>query len=150
MVLVGHHIVNSSNIGALLRLADAFNLEKVIFTGDIPLDTRKVKKVSRNAHQFVEWELATSTHQVLDHLRQNNFVIIGLELHPDAVPLNTYSFPKKNPIALVVGNEQEGIPETILTKCDGVVYIPMLGKNFSMNVASASAIALYEISSSRD
>ena len=131
----------------MLRLADAFNLEKVIFTGVENIDTRKVKKVSRNALQFVNYELAYSTLEILDIMRSQGRYIIALELHPNAIPLKTFQFPIQKDIALVVGNEISGLPESILTICDTIVYIPMQGKNSSMNVTSATAIALYEISS---
>ena len=147
MILLGHNITNSANIGGLLRLADAFNVEKVVFTGNIGIDTRKVKKVSRNAHQFITWELAQSTMDLIQKFKSDKKSIIALELNSEAIPIKSFKVPNPNNLVLIVGNEKDGIENEILKECDSIIYIPMLGKNYSMNVTSATAIALYELSS---
>jgi len=145
MILVGDNIVNSTNIGGLLRLADAFAIEKVVFTGNILLDTRKVKKVSRNTHRSVNWEIANSTSEVVKNFKKQNVIIYGLEIHESSIKLEDIKVSKNENIALVVGNEQEGLSEAVINLCDKLIYIPMLGKNHSMNVTSATAIALYNL-----
>ena len=52
-------------------------------------------------------------------------------------------------IALILGNERHGISASVLTKLNKSIYIPMYGKNSSMNVAQAAAIAAYTIINNR-
>jgi tRNA (guanosine-2'-O-)-methyltransferase len=68
---------------------------------------------------------------------------VGLELAEGAQPIPDVTIAAE--VALVVGHEDRGLSRVALARCDELVYIPQLGKIASLNVATATAIALYEV-----
>ena len=145
IILVCDNVTNSSNIGSLFRIADAFGIEKVIFCGEtIPLG-RKMTKTSRATEKVVTFEAYESVSEVVSDLKKQEYSIISLEITNSSSPIHTFQFSKEKPIALIVGDENFGISEEVLKLSDTVIHINMFGKNSSMNVVQASNIALYEI-----
>ena len=68
---------------------------------------------------------------------------VAIELTSDAVSLPELEL--ENDVALVVGHEDRGVATATLAVCDAVGFIPQLGKVGSLNVATATAIAIYEV-----
>lgn len=77
-------------------------------------------------------------------LRSSGFAIVGLEQDERSVLLSDYAPPEK--VALLLGEEVEGIDVNLLNECDDLVEIPMKGKKESFNVSVAAGIALYGLS----
>jgi tRNA G18 (ribose-2'-O)-methylase SpoU len=73
------------------------------------------------------------------------FELAALALSPDAVTLDEYAAAPPQKVALVVGTEGDGLSRAALAAADTVVTIPMLHGVDSLNVASASAVALYAL-----
>ncbi|MGL5112386.1 MAG: TrmH family RNA methyltransferase [Flavobacterium sp.] len=146
IVLVCDGLMFQSNIGSIFRISEAFGVEKIFFFGpEIQMNPRKINKTSRNTHLHVPYQLCDSKDVVLDFLISNNFEIIALEISSQSVPLENVSLPENKKIALLVGNEIEGISECFLKSSHQIAHITMFGKNSSMNVVQATGIALYEI-----
>ncbi|KAL6079332.1 TrmH family RNA methyltransferase [Balamuthia mandrillaris] len=80
-------------------------------------------------------------HTLLDYKRQG-YKLIGLEQTNNSQDIHGFAFPRK--MVLVVGNEASGISEEILAMMDAVVEIPVWGLPYSYNVATSTAMALYE------
>ncbi len=145
IILVCDNVTNSSNIGSLFRIADAFGIEKVIFCGEtIPLG-RKLTKTSRATEKVVRFKISDSASEIVSALKKQEHTIISLEITNNSLPIHTFQFSKEKPIALIVGDENFGISEEVLKLSDAIIHINMFGKNSSMNVVQASNIALYEI-----
>ena len=86
--------------------------------------------------------LRRSLVPVLKRFKAERYQIVGLEQTSNSVSLHDFEFSKRT--VLVVGNEREGLSEAILNVLDHVVEIPVFGQPNSYNVASATAMALYE------
>lgn len=130
--------ISSENLGLILRSADIFGAKKVIYYGGAPEQTQKIKRLSRNAAVDMVY---TDNSDILEYLKEQGYKILALEITDTAEPLNKIDFGDKS--CLVVGNEQHGIPQDILNKCDKAYYIEMASKNISsLNVAVATSIAL--------
>ncbi|WP_299126917.1 TrmH family RNA methyltransferase [uncultured Winogradskyella sp.] len=143
--LVCDNINNAPNIGSLFRIADAFNIEELIFCGDnVPLGKR-ITKTSRSTQKYVKHKLNTDINAVIKALKTSNHYIIALEITDLSIELNQFKLKTDQPLALVLGDENFGICEDVLHMADTVVHINMYGNNSSMNVAQATSIALYEI-----
>ncbi|EKD86850.1 MAG: tRNA/rRNA methyltransferase [uncultured bacterium] len=144
--IVLDNVLDTYNIGAIFRLADAVAAEKVIICGqsEIPPHTR-IKKASINTTEWVSWEYASSAKEAIDQLRLtiDHLQVVAIELDKRAVPYDKfdYSFP----IALVVGHETTGVSKEVLDVSDGIVELPMSGVNISLNVMVSLGIVLYEI-----
>ncbi|MDO5980289.1 TrmH family RNA methyltransferase [Flavivirga spongiicola] len=145
ITLVCDHVTNAPNIGSLFRISDAFGIEKLILCGDhIPLG-RKMTKTSRATEKAVNFEIFKSASKIVEALKSNGYQIVSLEITDTSKPIHNFKFSIEKPIALIIGDENFGVSETILNRSDAIVHIDMYGQNSSMNVVQATNIALYEI-----
>ena len=71
--------------------------------------------------------------------------ICALEQVVDSVPLREVSLPKDKTIVLIVGNEVDGVDDTVIARCDQVIEIPQFGTKHSFNVSVSAGITLWEI-----
>jgi len=139
-------ILDTYNIGAIFRLADAVGAKKVFLCkgSETPPNSR-IQKASVNTWQWVEWEYFADTKSAIDDLRLtiDDIKIVGVELSDKSIPYTEEDY--KFPVALVVGHETDGISDEILALCDTVVELPMCGINTSLNVMVSLGIVLYEV-----
>ncbi len=144
ITLVLDNIRSAYNVGAMFRTADAVGVSRVVLCGiTAHPPNAKLEKTALGATDVVPWSYFAATGWALDELRAAGVAIVALETAPEATPIYDYDWP--NPVALVVGNEVTGISADVLARCDAVVSIPMVGAKNSLNVASAAAVALYDI-----
>lgn len=145
IILVCDGVTNAPNIGSLFRIADAFGIEKLILCGENISIGRKITKTSRATEKVVNFEIIESVSEVVNHLKNNNYQIISLEITNTSTPIHTFKFSTEKPIALVIGDENFGVSEAILNSSNHIIHIEMFGQNSSMNVVQATNIALYEM-----
>ena len=140
------NILDTYNVGAIFRLADAVSAEKVILCGgtETPPHTR-IKKASINTTEWVEWQYASTAVEAISNIKSqiSNIQIIAIEQSSKSVPYDKadYSFP----IALVVGHETTGVSKEVLKMADQIVELPMWGVNVSLNVMVSLGIVLYKV-----
>ena len=142
LIVVLDHVTNSYNIGAFIRLADAFAIEKVIVCGALTISDKKMKKASRNEAKWVEVEYSDSTPETLQHLLDNGHTIYSVELCQASVDYSSVAYAA--PSVLVLGNERKGVSEEALKLSHHQIHIPMFGMGNSLNVSTAGAIVLAE------
>lgn len=146
--VICHNIRSRHNVGSIFRTTDGAGVSKIFLCGITPTPPHpNIEKVSLGAEKFVAWEKRKETWRVIDELKREGFGIIALEQDKKAILLsqtdNRCRFAKK--VALIVGNEVEGLPQSILKLADKIIYIPMLGKKESLNVSVAFGIAIYNL-----
>ena len=132
------------NVGSIFRTADAgaaAHLHLCGMTAHPP--HKKLEKTALGAFDYVPWTYYERNRDCLDALKALGLPIIAVETVDDAVPYHQFAWPR--PVAFVLGNEENGINERVLRRCDGVVRIPMQGYKQSINVATAFGIILYGI-----
>jgi tRNA G18 (ribose-2'-O)-methylase SpoU len=131
------------NLGAILRIADAFGVDAVLIGGSCPDPlARRVVRVSMGAALrlpvFVEDDLIGSMGRIrLDH----GFELIAADAHPDALPVDRVARPDR--MALLLGSEAFGLDADWLAMADRRVTIPMRAGADSLNVAVAAGILLH-------
>ncbi len=140
VVLVLDHVTNSYNIGAFIRLADAFAIEKIIICGELTISDKKLKKASRNEAKWVTIEYSDSTTTSIENLKDKGYGIYSIELCSDSVDYSEVTY--STPCALVLGNERKGVSEAALKLSHQHIHIPMIGMGNSLNVSTAGAIVL--------
>ncbi len=145
ITLVCENVTNAPNIGSLFRIADAFGVEKLIFCGESISLGRKMTKTSRATEKVVNFEVNKNSLKVVESLKKVGYNIISLEITSNSQPIHSFQFSNEKPIALVIGDENFGVSETVLKLSDSIIHIDMFGQNSSMNVVQATNIALYEI-----
>jgi len=126
------------NLSRVVRAAGCFGVQRVIACGNPKLDTT----ISRDANEIVVVEARRSLEPVLESLRSDGYVLVGLEQATGSQVLFEFQFARRT--ALVAGSEREGIADEILQMLDAVVEIPIYGLPHSHNAATATIIATYE------
>jgi len=142
LVLVLDNVTNSYNIGAFIRLADAFAIEKIIICGELTISDKKLRKASRNEAKWVCLEYSDNTITSLQTLKADGYTVFGVELCHQSVDYKDITYPAKT--ALVLGNERKGVSEEALKLSDQLIHISMFGMGNSLNVSTAGAIVLAE------
>ena len=143
IVVVAHDVRSAHNVGSVFRTADAAGLAHVYLTGITPHpDHRGVAKTALGAQDAVPWTAEADLDALLARLRAAGTTIAALErtpgaVAPEAVPLGAF------PLALVLGNEVDGVPEAVLAGADLVIGLPQWGVKASLNVSVAFGIAAY-------
>lgn len=103
----------------------------------------QIDKVSLGAEKWVPFEQVKDLKRKIKKLKKRGVQIIALEKSKESMDIAKAKFNKQ--VALIVGNEVDGVEDDILEMCDQVVHISMFGRKESLNVSVATGIALYEI-----
>lgn len=146
LYVVLDNIRSRENVGSIFRTADGVGVNKIYLCGITPIPPHeKISKAALGAEQHVSWEYRAKTWQVLRELKNLKFEVVGLEQTKSSKNVFEYKSLKNKKIALIVGNEVQGISPKILKYCSEVVHIPMRGKKESLNVSVATGVALYTL-----
>jgi tRNA G18 (ribose-2'-O)-methylase SpoU len=150
MVVVLHNIRSLHNVGSIFRTSDALGVEKIYLCGftPTPLDRfgkvrQQLSKVAIGAEEVVPWEKRGETWRVIDALKKDGYSIYAIEQNKRSIPHNRA--PKKKKVALVVGHELRGLPESVLKRADKILEIPMAGTKESLNVSVAFGIVGFSL-----
>lgn len=126
------------NLSHIIRTCGCCGVTKVICCGA----AKVLQKVARDGAETVDLEVHRSLPPVLKRLKAEGHRLVGLEQTTGSQVLHQYAYPRK--AVLVVGNERQGLTPEVLQLLDDVVEIPVYGLPYSYNVATATAMALYE------
>lgn len=143
LVAVVPDVRSAHNVGSIFRTADAAGVTRVVLCGfSATPEHRGVAKTALGAQDSVPWTVVPDVHEALATLRAEGFTVAALErtptaVSPEAVPRDAF------PLALVVGNEVEGVAPDVLGAVDMVVGLPQYGTKASLNVSVAFGIAAY-------
>lgn len=145
LYVVLDNVLDTYNVGAVFRLADATAVKKILLCGytETPPNTR-IKKASINTVDLTDWEHFEKTEDAIADLRSKikDIKIVAVELADNSIDYTKADYGY--PVALIIGNETHGISEDILALCDQIVELPMMGVNVSINTMVSLAIILYK------
>ena len=129
-----------------MRSHRAFGGTQIAFVGhERPWQFKKnTQAFSRRLESQLNTVYLRNDGELLDWCDESGLSCIALEISPSAIPLPHYDFPPN--VALVCGNEANGVPASLLTLCAATVVVPQTGPVGSLNVAMACSIALYSYS----
>ncbi len=140
------NVLDTYNVGAIFRLADAVAAEKVYLCGQTETPPNpKIKKASINTWRWVDWEYAETAVSAVSGIRNqvSGIKIVAIEQNKKSIPLS--ALKPELPLAIVVGNETYGVSKDILKVADEIIELPMYGINKSLNVMVCCGIVLYKI-----
>jgi len=145
--LVLDNIIDTYNVGSLFRLADAIACQKIYLCGDMEYPpSSKIHKAAVGTEAWVPWEKVDKVTEVTKLLREKGVQIICVEQHKKSTDYRLLTTEKvKFPLAIVCGNETDGISKEVLAESDLIVELPMLGINRSFNVWGSTAVVAYKI-----
>ena len=142
-IVVIDNVVDTTNIGAIFRAAAALGIDGVLLTTTScdPLNRRAVR-VSMGSVFLVPW---TWLQGPVSSLHQWGFRTAAMALTDHSVPLDYPPLMQEPRLAIVMGNEGDGLEAHTIAEADYVVRIPMSHEVDSLNVAAASAVAFWEL-----
>lgn len=145
LVIVLDNIRSLNNVGSVFRTADCLGIGKIYLcgiTGKPP--HRDIHKTSLGAENSIEWNYLESVTALLNQLKSQDYHLCALEQTDNSIDIREFQTTDK-PIALILGNEVEGVSDEAIALCDTVLEIPQFGTKHSFNVAVSAGIALWEI-----
>lgn len=122
------------NVGGIIRTANAFLIKEIVISEE--------KYQQSSSVGTFRWENIVVQKEVIAYLREKEYQIITLEQHPKSVSIWDFRFPVNS--AIIVGHESAGLPDQLVDQADYSIEIPQFGLVESLNVATATSIALYE------
>lgn len=144
-VIVLDNIRSMNNIGAIFRTADAFRLQKIYLCGITATPPhREINKTALGATQSVDWQYFDNTIECINFLKQNNYTICSLEQTANSTMLHEIIVPKV-PIAIIVGNEVDGVQQEVVNMSDKIIEIPQFGTKHSLNVSVSCGICIWDL-----
>lgn len=142
-VVVIDGVVDTTNIGAIFRSAAALGIDGVLLTRDScdPFNRRAVR-VSMGSVFLLPWAWLDGPVSGLGRL---GFKTVAMALTPHSIALDDARLKAEPRLAIVMGNEGDGLPHDTISATDYVVRIPMAHQVDSLNVAAAAAVAFWEL-----
>ena len=135
---------SAHNVGSIFRTCDGANAAGLYICGYSPVPPhRHLAKTALGAVDIVPWQHCEDVDDAINELRAQGVQILAMEKTESSVSL--WDFPLQFPVALVMGNEAEGLSERTMELCDATVHLPMRGLKNSLNVSVAFGAALYEV-----
>ena len=143
-LLILDGVGNPHNLGAIVRTAAFFGLTRIVISGHkeqaAPSDA--AYRVARGGLEHVTVYRAERLAEALKRLKKD-YLVVGAALERGK-PVEAY-WEAAKPIALVLGNEEEGLPRDTIAQCDGIVMLEGGGAVQSLNVAATAAILIHEL-----
>jgi len=145
IVVVMDQIRSMHNVGSVFRTADAFLINGICLCGFTPQPPhRDIHKTALGATESVDWMYYEQTTDAVIALKNQGYKVYAIEQTEGSIPLNQF-VKTEEPIAFVFGNEVDGVDQSVIEFCDGVIEIPQWGMKHSLNISVAAAVVLWEL-----
>lgn len=149
IIVILDNIRSMHNVGSIFRTGDAFLIDGIFLCGYTPQPPhRDINKTALGATETVTWEYFPSTLEAVRLLKERGRTVYAIEQAENSIPLHLLP-AKTGGIAVIFGNEVEGVGDEALKLCDGCIEIPQFGMKHSLNVSVAAGIVLWELAKGR-
>ena len=137
-------VMTPVNVGSITRLAAAYGVERLWLAGaTASVHHPGAGRTAMGTDRFLDVVDTITVPDAVAQARADGLQIVALELAQGAVPL--FEADLASDVCVVVGHEDHGVSAAALAGCDVLAYLPLVGKVGSLNVATATGIALAEI-----
>ena len=145
-VFVLDQITDPQNLGAILRVADAFGVDFIVIPEHDSAGLTSVAiKASAGASEWVPVTRVTNVARSLESLKTAGFWVYGADASGEAIDATDLT----GKVAIVLGSEGKGIRRNVLDHCDATIGVPMRGHVDSLNVAASAAVMAWEVTRQR-
>jgi tRNA (guanosine-2'-O-)-methyltransferase len=143
LALILESVESPFNTGSIVRTAAAYRVEQIWLCGSTArLDSSNVKKTAMGTERYLTVDTVPKASDAIRAAHDEGYAVVGVELTDSAHPMHELDLG--DAVCLVVGHEDRGLTPSTIAACDLVAYLPLAGRVGSLNVATATAIALYE------
>lgn len=145
LVVVLDNIRSQNNVGSVFRTADAFRLQGVFLCGITASPPhREIQKTALGATESVEWQYFNTTIEAVKQLRDQGYTILAVEQTEGSTLLTDFTPDPGEKLAVIFGNEVNGVEEEVLEQVMGCIEIPQFGTKHSINVSVAVGIVIWD------
>ena len=149
LAVVLDNVRSAYNVGAVLRTADAFRVEKAFMCGITACPpSAEIHKTALGAEDTVEWEYRPDTAVAVAELVSQGYTVFAVEQAEGSEMLQSFT-PPEGKCAIVLGNEVKGVSQQVVDMCAGCIEIPQFGTKHSLNVSVAAGIVMWHITQLR-
>lgn len=139
------NVRSAQNVGSLFRTMDAFRCTKLHLCGICAVPPhREINKTALGATETVLWEHYDSTIKAIQLLQKSGVKVYAIEQTTDAVSLESFIPRTTESVALIFGNEVDGISQNAIDAADGCIEIPQYGSKHSLNISVCAGITLWQ------
>ncbi len=145
IIIILDNVRSMNNIGSIFRTADAFLLQGIYLCGVTATPPhREIQKTALGATDSVSWRHFPVTLDALNELKNEGFTVYAVEQVENSAKLDEINLPNKK-IALVFGNEVNGVEQAVIDACAGCIEIPQYGTKHSLNLAVSVGIVAWDL-----
>jgi 23S rRNA (guanosine2251-2'-O)-methyltransferase len=145
IIVILDNIRSLNNIGSVFRTSDAFLIEKIYLCGYTAQPPhREIQKTALGSTESVDWEFKEDILEIVNLLQKNNTKVFAIEQTENSIMLDEFSVGKEK-IAVVFGNEVQGVQQEVINQCDGVIEIPQVGTKHSLNISVSCGVILWDL-----
>jgi 23S rRNA (guanosine2251-2'-O)-methyltransferase len=146
LIVVLDNVRSMHNVGSIFRTCDAFLISGIRLCGYTPRPPhRDINKTALGATETVEWSYAATAEEAILQLKSEEYKIFAVEQVENSIPLQGFSLPEPQKMAVIFGNEVTGVDPGLLSLCNGSIEIPQFGMKHSLNISVAAGIVLWEL-----
>jgi 23S rRNA (guanosine2251-2'-O)-methyltransferase len=145
-IVILDHIEDPHNFGAIIRTCEAAGVDGIIIPKDRSVSVNPtVIKVSTGAISNIKIARVTNILRTMEYLKKQGYWIVGTDMNGTDYKQIDYT----GSIAIIIGNEGNGMSNLVHKNCDFIASIPMRGLTNSLNASVATGIVVFEASTSR-
>ncbi len=145
LVVVLDDIRSLNNIGSFFRTGDAFNIEKIFLCGITAVPPhRDIHKTALGATDTVDWEYNKQTLDCVRDLKKQGYEVCVIEQTSETTLLQEVAQLAIKPVAVIFGNEVNGVAQEVIDEADRIIEIPQFGTKHSLNVSVCAGIVMWE------
>lgn len=150
VMLVLDNVRSALNVGSAFRTADAFAVKGIVLCGiSAQPPHREILKTALGATETVHWQYFAECSEGIEYLRERGWEVWAVEQAEGSIQLQDFQNIENQPIALVFGNEVQGVSEEVMTRVQGAIEIPQFGAKHSLNIAVSIGVVLWELTRRR-
>ncbi len=145
IVVILDNIRSALNVGSVFRTSDAFAVEKMYLCGITAKPPhREILKTAIGATESVDWEHHKSTVKVIEQLKADDYIIVGIEQADESIMLQNFEVDTNKKYAIVLGNEVKGVSNEVMQVLDYCIEVPQLGTKHSLNVSVCTGVVIWD------
>ena len=145
ITIILDNVRSALNVGSVFRTSDAFLIETIILCGITATPpSKEIRKAALGSTDSVNWKYVKNTTEAVQQLSKEGYHVVAIEQARKSTLLNKFELPKK-PIAIILGNEVNGVSQEVIDICDEVIEIQQFGTKHSLNVSVTTGIVIWKI-----
>lgn len=145
VIVMLDNVRSLNNVGSLFRTADAFNIQSLYLCGITGVPPNKeIHKTALGSTETVNWEYFEHAIDAVKKLKAAGYLIASVEQTERTTFLQEFAVDSGQKIALILGNEVEGVAQDLIDASDMILEIPQFGTKHSLNVSVAGGIVIWQ------